>query len=70
MKAYSTVRRHLRELRRLIESPDADVIEKQIAYEVENAIRWARENVVAWPSPVQSVKDASALLRKELEGRR
>lgn len=66
MKAASTVRKYQRELRRLIEEDSTDVITKRIAYEIEQAIRWAREDVVGWRSPVQSAKDAAALLRQEL----
>jgi hypothetical protein len=72
MKAQSTVRKSLGSVRRLIEDPDTDVITKRMAYEIECAIRWAREDgIKGWPSPAQMAVDAGRLLKDELarEGR-
>jgi hypothetical protein len=62
----AVVQWHLRALRRLIEDDSTDEITRRIAYEVETAIRWAREPVVGWPSPVVHVKGGAALLRERL----
>lgn len=64
-KADSTINRHLRELRALIESPDTDSLTKRVAWEVEHAIRWARRPTVGWPSPVNSVLGTVHLIRQE-----
>lgn len=66
MKAASTIRKHQRELRALIEDESTDLLTKRIAYEIDLAIRWAREDVVGWPSPAQQAKEAAALLRRTL----
>jgi hypothetical protein len=67
VKADATVRKSLRAVRRLIEDPDTDLITKRIAYEIECAIRWAREDgIQGWPSPVQMAVDAGTLLKQEL----
>lgn len=50
MKAESTIKRELRALRRAIDSPNTDNLTKRIAWEIEQAIRWAREDVRDWPA--------------------
>jgi hypothetical protein len=67
MKAQSTVRKHLRALRCFIEDSETPIIDKRIAYEIETAIRWAREDVVGWEPPVQQAATGGMLLRRELE---
>lgn len=67
MKADSTVRKELRRLRQVIDSPDTDNLTKRVAYEVEQAIRWAREDVVGWPSPLASAVDGANLIREEIK---
>lgn len=61
----STIRRRLKDLRDFIDAEDSDPLETRIAYEVECAIRWARENTVAWPSPLQSARETAELIRQE-----
>lgn len=66
VKAPATVKRALRELRKFIDSEDATVIQKRIAYEMECAVRWATEPVVGWPSLVQHAIDGAAILERDL----
>lgn len=66
MKADSTVRKHLQALRRLINDPSTDLVTRQVAYEWEFAIRWAREDV-SWPPPTRMAVTAAKFLRDELK---
>jgi hypothetical protein len=66
MKSDAIVKRHLRALRRLIDDDDTDVMTRRIAYEIECAIRWAREDTVKWETPVESAISGAALLASEL----
>jgi hypothetical protein len=68
MKSERTLRRHIRELRRFIDAPTSDPLERRIAYESECLLRWVREDVVGWPSPLQSARDAAHLVRMENPG--
>lgn len=67
MKADSTVRKELRQLRQIIDAQDTDNLTKRIAWEVEHAIRWARQNVKDWPSPTSSVVSGANLIREEIK---
>jgi hypothetical protein len=67
MKAERTVRKELKALRDLIDSPDADSLTKRVAWEVEQAIRWAREDVKQWPRPVESAVSGANLIREEVK---
>ena len=66
MKAESTVRQHLRALRKVIEN-DSDPLVRALAYEIETAIRWAREDVVGWSDPVTAAREAARRLWLEFE---
>lgn len=68
MKADSTVRKELRRLRQAIDSPDTDNLTKRVAYEVEQAIRWAREDAIkGWPTPLTMATGAANLIRQEIK---
>ena len=67
MRADSTIKKELRRLRVLIDDPDTDSVTQRVAWEVEHAIRWAREDVKGWPSPTASVVDGAELIRAEQE---
>ena len=67
MKADSTINRELRALRHYIDSPDADPLTARIAWEVEQAIRWARQDVKAWPRPLDSAAGCANLIRQEMK---
>lgn len=67
MKADSTIRKELRRLCAAIDSPDTDNLTKRVAYEVEQAIRWAREDVKKWPSPLESAFSGANLIREEVK---
>ncbi len=69
MKSDATIRKHLRQLRAYIDADATPVMERRIAYEVECAIRWAREDTVKWETPVESAKSCAKLLRSELDKR-
>lgn len=66
MKTNSTINRELRALRSYIDSPDADPLTSRIAWEVEQAIRWARQDVKSWPRPLDSASSCASLLRQEI----
>lgn len=66
MKADATIRRHLRELRRECIDAQNDIIEKRIAYAMEVAVRWAREDVRGWPGLADEARSEARLLRHEL----
>lgn len=67
MKADSTVRKELRRLRQMIDSPDTDNLTKRVAWEIEQAIRWAREDVKNWSSPMASAISGANLIREEVK---
>lgn len=67
MKAERTVKKELRALRQLIDSPDTDNLTKRVAWEVEQAIRWAREDVKDWPRPIESAMSGANLIREEVK---
>ena len=67
MKAESTVKKELRKLRQFIDSPNTDNLTKRVAYEVEQAIRWAREDVHKWPTPLESAASSANLIRQEIK---
>jgi hypothetical protein len=64
MKAQSTINRELRRLRKFIET-DSDLLATRVAWAVEHAIRWAREDTGGWPSPLTSARSTVELIRKE-----
>jgi len=65
MKSYSTIRRHLRDLRRGIDQ-STDPVFLRIAYAMECAVRWAREDTVDWPSLRVEAEIEAKLLKDEL----
>ena len=60
-----TIKRRLKELRKMIDT-SKDPSEQRIAYGMECAIRWAREETVGWEAPVVTARDLAGMLRKEL----
>lgn len=60
----STIRRRLRELRKLIEDPQTDKVTVRVAYESEQMIRWATEKTVGWPSPADSARETARMIRE------
>lgn len=67
MKADATIKKELKALRDLIDSPDTDNLTKRVAWEIEQAIRWAREDVKQWPRPVNSAISGANLIRQEVK---
>jgi hypothetical protein len=66
MKADRTVKRELRRLRHYINA-NPGTLEARIAYEVECAIRWAREDGIrGWPSPLDLATSGARILRNDL----
>lgn len=60
-----TIKRRLKELRDVIDNnPDPCV--QRIAYAMETAIRWAREDTVGWTPPAEDAKLLAKMLRDEL----
>lgn len=67
MKAERTIKKELKALRELIDSPDTDNLTKRVAWEIEQAIRWAREDVKQWPRPVESAVSCANLISQEVK---
>ena len=65
-KTPEQMKEEMNELRELIDATD-DVILKRIAYEMETAVRSFIEDVVDWPTLAQQAKDATHMLREELD---
>lgn len=61
----STIRRRVAELRKFIETPGSDPVAVRVAYEVEQAIRWAREDTVGWPTPLASACATAVLIKSD-----
>jgi hypothetical protein len=68
VKADTTIQRNLREIRRAIDASD-DVVFKRIAYSIETAVRWAREDVRDWPGLVAEAQAQTECLNIELKMR-
>ena len=66
MKAESTIKRQIGELRKYAET-DGDPIGARIAWCVEHALRWAIEDVKGWPNRVVDVQETANLIRRDLE---
>lgn len=63
MKAESTVQREVRRLRRYIDAHPMTV-ESKVAYIMECAIRWAREDTRGWSAPLADVEHFAAAFRE------
>jgi hypothetical protein len=64
MKADRTVQRELRQLRRYIDAHPMTV-ESKVAYVMECAIRWAREDGIrGWPPPTSDVEHFAESFRE------
>lgn len=67
MKSERIVKTELKALRGLIDSTDTDNLTKRVAYEIECAIRWAREDVTDWPDRVYAAANCARLIREEVK---
>lgn len=65
-----TVKKHLKELRALIENEATDEVTRRIAYAMECAVRWATEDTVGWNGLAQEARDEAWFLRQELKAAR
>lgn len=61
----STIRRHLRRLRKLIDE-SGDPCEQRVAYAMETAIRWATTHTVGWGCMAKDAVLLAELLKKDL----
>lgn len=66
MKAESTIKKEIRALRRFIDAPDSDAVATRVAWSVEQALRWATEDVKGWPNRVDDVQGTAKLIRQDL----
>jgi len=64
MAAKSTIRKHLRQLRHVIET-STDPVETRVAYVMECAVRWAIEDT-DWPGLADDAKRTADLIRCDL----
>lgn len=73
MKSPSTIRKHIRELRKFVDAPTSaetapeTIIRRRIAYTVETVLRYETENTVGWRKPLHEVIAESDTLVRELE---
>jgi hypothetical protein len=65
MKAESTIKKEIRALRKFINDPDSDHVATRIAWSVEQALRWATEDVKGWPNRVEDAKGTAELIKNE-----
>ena len=65
MKTNKTIVANLRKLRKAIDASD-DIIFQRIAYEIETAVRWAREGTVGWCGLLQQALDVTELIKSEI----
>ena len=65
MKADSTMRRHERSLRKLVEEHPDPVVQR-IAQSMETALRWARLDTTGWPAMGQEAQVMAVILRRDL----
>lgn len=62
-RAKSTIQKHLRELRKLIDT-EQDTTLMRVAYTMETAIKWATEDNVNWPGLVEQAREAADYIEK------
>jgi hypothetical protein len=66
LKADAAIKKELRDLRKLIDTTP-DVILKRIAYTIETAVRYAREDGIRdWPTLVDEAWQETEILKMEL----
>lgn len=61
------IKQELKQLRAVCIDDQSDVVLKQIAYEIETAVRYATERTVGWPGFIEMAKSGADRLRKELK---
>lgn len=61
-----TIKRRLKELRAMIDSPSSSAVEVRLAQAAEHAIRWATEDTVGWNSPADECRLLNVLLEEDL----
>ena len=66
MKAPTTIKRAIRNLRKRIDDPATPADERRVAYTLEQAMRWATEKTTGWESPDKSLPEDMKLLRMGL----
>lgn len=66
MKSDATIRRRLKELRAECIDGQADPVLMRIAYAMECAIRWAREDTVGWETPANEARLLAEMLHREI----
>lgn len=66
MKAKSTIKKEIRALRKFIDAPESDPVATRVAWSVEQALRWATEDVRGWPNRVDDVQGTAELIRQDL----
>ena len=64
-KSKRTIKRNLRELRKLIDTSE-DVLLSRIAYAIETAVRWTIEDTTNWEGLCDQAKSEADLLKKQL----
>ena len=69
MKADSIVKRNLARVSRLRQS-HPDLVVRRVAWAIEHAVRWAREDVRGWPDLRTVALDTSRLIHEDAERRR
>lgn len=65
-QSIRSVKKTIRELRKIIDNPQADKITTRLAYFTETALRWSIEDTVGWKRPEEELFDEAEFLKKEL----
>lgn len=69
IQSKRSIKRTLKELRKIIDDKTTDVETRRMAYFAENTLRWATEETVSWQRPEDDLQDEVFLLKQELAAR-
>ena len=73
MKSEATIKKHIRALRKFMDTPSSAssapqiIIIQRLAYLVETVLRFETETTVGWRQPIDEVMAAAEILARELK---
>ncbi len=65
IQSKRSIKRTLKELRKIIDDKSTDVETRRMAYFAETTLRWATEETVSWKRPEDDLRDEVFLLKQE-----
>ncbi len=65
IQSKRSIKRTLKELRKIIDNKSTDVETRRMAYFAETTLRWATEETVSWQRPEDDLRDEVSLLKQE-----